>query len=149
MKTYKVSYRGQWKFYEADNPGQAKEIGARDFNVRAGDEGLLAVVEYVPSASRQVVAVIVKQWYSPPGRDRYSCAELTLLDETSKELVGSPRRFEEFRDVEDLLVRETGKSRDALLDASLIFDTGRPARITLSLNDDQIANLGFRRGERA
>jgi|GEM_PF-5884688 len=94
--------------------------------------------------SQKIVAQIAKQKYSPPGRDPYWCTELSLLNEAGEEIVGSPRRLEEFQAVADLLTREARVPYEALQHAKVIYEAGKPAKISLNLEADQIKNLGFR-----
>jgi hypothetical protein len=91
-----------------------------------------------------VVARIVKQKYAPAGQDTYFVAELTLLNAEGTEFVGSPRRFPEFKAVADLLHREAATTHEALQKALAVYDSGKPATLTLSLEDEQIQHLGFR-----
>jgi hypothetical protein len=94
---------------------------------------------------QKIIALIVKQKYSPPGRDSYWLAELTLLDEAGREFVGSPRRFPEFKSVADLLAREVRITYEELQNAKVIYEAGRaPAKMNLNLDENQITNLGFR-----
>jgi hypothetical protein len=93
--------------------------------------------------AQKVVAQIVKRKYSPPGRDPYCVAELTLLNSDGKEFAGSPRRFPEFKAVADLFSRETKLAYEELRRAFAVYEPGGTARLTLSLEDEEISNLGF------
>lgn len=93
---------------------------------------------------KTITARIVKQKYAPPGRDSYFVAELTLVNSDGIEFVGSPRRFPEFKAVADLLCREAATTHEALQGAFAVYESGKPATLTLSLDDEQIQHLGFR-----
>jgi hypothetical protein len=97
--------------------------------------------------SEKVVALIVKQKFSPPGKDPYWAAELTLLDGTGREFLGSPRRLPAFEAVAELLKRETEISYEELQNAKRIYEANKPARVMLKLEDEQISNMGFRQPE--
>lgn len=94
--------------------------------------------------SQKVIAQIVKEKYSQPSKDFYYVAEWTLLDQAGREFLGSPVRLAEFQQVADVLVWEAGITYEELQKAKIIYEAGRPARIPLSLTDEQIRHMGFR-----
>jgi hypothetical protein len=96
------------------------------------------------TVAQKIVAQIAKQKYAPPGGDPYFVAELALLNADGEEFGGSPRRFPEFKAVADLLRRETGITHEALQNAFVVYESGKTSKLPLSLEDDQIRNLGFR-----
>ncbi len=93
--------------------------------------------------SQRVTAQILKQKYTPPGRDPYFLAELTLLDAGQRQFVRSPLRFPEFKAIADLLYREAGVSHEVLQDAFTVYESRQTAVVDLNLEDVQIAALGF------
>jgi len=120
--------------------GVALKAGAGNGDERVAQA---ATEEGKTEVTQKVIAQILKQKYSPPGQDTYWAAELTLVDEAGREFVGSPRRLPEFKAVADLLHREVGITYEELQTAKTIYESGRPARVRLSLEDDQVKNLGF------
>jgi hypothetical protein len=94
--------------------------------------------------AQKVTTHILKQKYAPPGRDPYFLAELTLCNADGREFVPSPIRFPEFRAIADLLRREGAVTHEVLQNAFVVYESGKIAKINLSLEDDHITNLGFR-----
>jgi hypothetical protein len=86
------------------------------------------------TVSQKIVAQIVRQKYSPPGRDPYFAAELSLFDANGAEFARSPIRFENFQAIADLLRRELGTTYEEFQKANVSYESGATVKISANLD---------------
>jgi hypothetical protein len=93
--------------------------------------------------SQKIVLQIIKQKYSPPGRDPYFVAELSLFDVNGAEFIPSPIRFADFQAAAEVVRREAAATYEEIQKAKVSYESGGTVKIPANFDEDQIHNLGF------
>ena len=94
--------------------------------------------------SIKATAVVKKETKVDPKKpnDNAYYASLSLLNADGKEY-GPPRHLGEFGEVAVLLTREAGVTHEQLHERFAAYERGEEVRISLSLDERAISNLGF------
>lgn len=92
---------------------------------------------------RHLLALIKRETISNPNSgDKEHRASLSLADIQGSDF-GGPRYFTGYGEVGKRLQAEANVPYGVINDRKPLFDNGRPVRIWIAVEDEDIANLGF------